>query len=230
MPHIARARLDSLRGATEIRLPSILRSTSSGAVKVNSPLAPLTATVWPSSLAVTPLGTATGFLPIRDIVLFRRFGRSEDLAQDFAANMLLARCVIGHDAFWRRDDRHAKTVGDARHGVDRGIDPPARLRDALDLPDRRLIVRIFQFDLELGAAIAEFRRRIAADIAFGLKHVEHMRAEPRAGRRNLAAAAHLRVADAGEHIAQRIVHRHVLNSSPARLDEAGDQALVAELA
>src|SRR5262249_18822328 len=35
-----------------------------------------------------------------------------------------------------------------------------------------------------------------------------MRAQPRSRRLHLALAAHLRIADAGEHIAQRIVHCH----------------------
>src|ERR1700742_853346 len=102
MPHMARARLDSLRGATLMRLPSSLTSTSSGAVNFNSPLAPLTATVCPSSLAVTPDGTVTGFLPIRDISMFRWVSRSEDLAEDFAADMRFAGGVVSHNALRRR--------------------------------------------------------------------------------------------------------------------------------
>ena len=68
-------------------------------MKESSPFGPFAFTVWPSTLAVTPAGTATGFLPIRDIVNLPWFCcRSEDLAEHFAAHVLLAGVVIGHDA------------------------------------------------------------------------------------------------------------------------------------
>ena len=45
-----------------------------------------------------------------------------------------------------------------------------------------------------------------------LDDVEHMCAQLRAWRRDFAATAHLRVADTGEHIAQRICHSHLYDS------------------
>src|SRR5271165_998362 len=133
---------------------------------------------------------------------------SEDGAEDLAADVVLARGMVSHDALRRRHDRDAEPVADARHGVDGRIDPAPRLRDALDLADDRLVVEILQLDLELGAAVAVVRGRIAADVAFGLKHVENLLAKGGAGRRHLAALAHLRIADPGEHIAEGIVHCH----------------------
>ena len=67
MPHMARAFLVSSRGVTS--MPSAVFSTliSSGTVNDSSPLAPLTLTVWPSTVAVTSDGTGTGFFPMRDI-------------------------------------------------------------------------------------------------------------------------------------------------------------------
>src|SRR5208282_4457643 len=78
----------------------------------------------------------------------------------------------------------------------------------LDLLDHGMAVEIFQLHLELGAAVAEIRGGVAADIAFVLQDVEHVRAQLGARRRHLVLAAHLRVADTGEQIAQRIVDRH----------------------
>src|SRR5271165_1240832 len=181
MPHMARARFSSLCGWTCTAPASIEIDTSSGAVNLSSPFAPLTAIVWPSTLAVTPEGMGTGFLPIRDMAQFRFFGGpSEDGAEDFAADIVLAGGVISHDALRRRDDRDAEAVADARHGVDSRINATARLRYALNL--------------ELRSAIAVIGGRIAADVAFRLEHVEDLLAKGGAGCRHLAALAHLRVA------------------------------------
>src|ERR1700744_113784 len=204
MPHIAWASFVSVRGSTEIAPFSNFTATSSGTVNDNSPFAPFTETRWPSTLAVTPEGTATGFFPIRDIVCFLK-PASEDLAEHFAADIGFARGMVGHHALRCRDDGDAETVADARHAVDGCVNAAARLRHALDFADPRLAVEIFELDIELGAAVAELRRRIAADITLVLQNVEHVGANARAGRRHLALLAHLRVADAGEHIAQGIV-------------------------
>src|SRR5262249_44394437 len=67
MPHFERAALLSLRAFTATELFSTATAMSSAAVKESSPLGPFTFTVWPETEAVTPLGTGTGFLPMRDI-------------------------------------------------------------------------------------------------------------------------------------------------------------------
>src|SRR5262249_8311482 len=97
---------------------------------------------------------------------------------------------------------------DARQGLDRGVDPAPRLRYPRDLAYHGLAVEIFQLDIELGAAVAEFGGGVAADVAFVLEHVEHARAQGRARGRYLGLVAHLRVADAGDEIAERIVQSH----------------------
>src|SRR5262245_12687462 len=57
--------------------------TASGHVNDSSPFGPFTLTVWPDTVAVTPDGTGTGFLPMRDIVssylYFRLSGRQNML-------------------------------------------------------------------------------------------------------------------------------------------------------
>src|SRR6478609_2289493 len=213
IPHIACASLVSVRGSTEMAPFSNFTATSSGTVNESSPFVPFTETRWPSTLAVTPEGMATGFFPIRDMFAF--LSPSEDLAEHFAADIGFARSMVRHHAFRRGDDRDAETVADARHSIDRGIDATARLRHALDFADYRLPFVIFELDVELGAAIAEIGRRIAADIALVLQHIEHVRTNARARRRHLALLAHLGIADAGEHVAQGIVncHRSLLTSS-----------------
>ena len=83
------------------------------------------------------------------------------------------------------------------------------LRDALDLPDDGFAIEILQFDLEIRTAILELGDGIATDVAFILQNVENAGAQFRTRRRNAVLAAHLRVTNTGEHIAQRIGHRHV---------------------
>src|SRR5829696_721580 len=81
MPHLARAVLDSSRGFTWTAPFSMATVTSSGTRNESSPFVPLILTVCPSTVAVTPDGTATGFLPTRDISILvliqcgRGFGR-----------------------------------------------------------------------------------------------------------------------------------------------------------
>src|ERR1700704_1533657 len=109
---MARARLVSTRGSTLISAPSTLATTSPWSTSETAPLGPFTLTTWPSTLAVTPEGTATGFFPTRDMILFHwhptrtisrssyrpvRF-KSEDRAEDFSAHIIVARIVIRHHA------------------------------------------------------------------------------------------------------------------------------------
>src|SRR5919202_3599393 len=217
-PHMARPRLSSWRGATVTPSAPDSTVTSSTSVSDSSPFGPFTRTVCPSTVAVTPLGSATGFFPIRDMLptVPSRPPGSEDPAEHLAAHVLLARLGVGHHALGRRDDRHAEAVVDARQVPHRGIDPTARLRDALDLADHGLALVIFKLDVELGLAVAVLDHAVAADIALGLQHVEDALAQLRGRRRHPGLAPHLRVADAGQHIAERIAHRH--RSTPYQLD------------
>src|SRR5262245_44454232 len=70
---------------------------------------------------------------------------------------------------------------------------------------------------------------ITADKAFRLENLEHALTLPGAWHRDLRLVPHLRVADARDHVADRIVdcHRALL---PARLHEARNQALRSEVA
>src|SRR4029079_190259 len=101
--------------------------------------------------------------------------------------------------------------------------------DPRHFADHRLAVEILQLDLELAAAVGMIDLGVTADEALVLEHVEHADAEPRARGRDLGLLAHLRVVDARDQIADWIVDLHAI-LLPARLHEAGNQALGAELA
>src|SRR5262245_1763275 len=212
MPHSARAIFVSSRGVTSTPAGLFFTSICSGQVKVSSPFGPFILTVRPSTVAVTPAGMTTGFLPTRDIAQLLHpwrpaSPRSKHVAEDLAANVLLARPGVRHHALGSRQDGDAEAVGHARQIAYRLIDAPAGGRHAADLADGRLAVGVFQFDLELGETVLMVDAGVAADVAFVHQHVEYPRAQIGSGRGHLGPPPLLRVADAGEHVAERIVHR-----------------------
>src|SRR5665213_1018349 len=126
-PHMARARVESSRGAKE-SAPSLCATTiSSLTVHESSPLGPFTVTRWPSRPTVTPAGMEIACLPIRDI--------SIHLAEDFAADVGVARGGVGHDALGGGEDRDAQAVLHWLQIADGRIDPAPRLGDAGDFGD-----------------------------------------------------------------------------------------------
>src|SRR5690606_30064177 len=69
VPHIIRACLLSLTGFTQTLPSSSRASTLSLSLRLSSPSLPFAESRRSAISTVTPLGTATGFLPTRDIVL-----------------------------------------------------------------------------------------------------------------------------------------------------------------
>src|SRR5262249_15431095 len=100
-------------------------------------------------------------------------------------------------------------IVDARQGLHRAVDAAARLRHARNLADHRRAVEILELDVELGSAVLVLDLRISADVTLALEHFEHARPQARPGGRHLRLVARGRIADAGEHIAERIVQSHL---------------------
>src|SRR6266581_7841469 len=88
---------------------SSVSNMSACSVRLISPFGPFTVILCPSSVAVTPLGNATGFLPMRDIARLLPHHR-----EHFAAHPGGARFAVGHQALRRAQNRHAEAVLDAR--------------------------------------------------------------------------------------------------------------------
>src|SRR6185437_3217337 len=99
----------------------------------------------------------------------------------------------------------------------------SRLRDALNLADYRRAVEIFELDLKFRPATGVGHARVTADKSFRLEHLEHTFALPGTRHRNLRFVAHLSVADARDHVANRIVdcHRALPTSSTSQGLESG---------
>src|SRR5438045_8791893 len=66
----------------------------SGTLCASSPLGPLTFTVFPSTVTVTPAGMETGIFPIRDMVVVSL----PDDGHELAAGACLSRCPVRHHA------------------------------------------------------------------------------------------------------------------------------------
>src|SRR6059058_868044 len=93
--------------------------------------------------------------------------------------------------------------------------------------DRGLALEIFELDAQ-ALLPGKLFFRIAADVAFALEHVEDAHAQVRRRGQDRVLARLLAVADAGEQITQRIGHRHSCNPLPARLYDAGNEALIGQ--
>src|SRR5712691_2518481 len=119
---MARARLVSLFGLTVTPPASSLAATSSCSTSSAAPLGPFIFTVWPSTLAVTPEGIGTGFLPMRDMPV-----PLEHRTEDLAAHIGVAGGVVRHHPLGGRNDGNAEAVVDARQILHRSIDAASRL-------------------------------------------------------------------------------------------------------
>src|SRR5690606_30361772 len=98
-----------------------------------------------------------------------------------------------------------------------------------DRADNSLVVRVLQFNFVLGSTVLELGLRIAADETLGLENVQHPTTQGRGWCRYGILATHLRVADAGQHIADWIGKAHGRFSLPARLNQARNLAHIAQL-
>src|SRR5688572_261613 len=120
--------------------PSRPNEIPSGNFRDSSPFGPFTDTVDPSMLTVTPFGTRTGILPIRDIVR----PPLPDEGEQFAPGVGLASLLIGHEAARRAEDRHTQSVAHARNLGGADITTEAGRGDAAQLANDRLAARVTQ--------------------------------------------------------------------------------------
>src|SRR6266496_1920575 len=166
---------------------------SACSVRLISPLGPFTVILRPSICAVTPLGSATGFLPIRDIC-----GSLPDHREHFTAHPGGARFAVGHKSLRRAEDRHAEAVLDARD--------LAHLDVAPQPPVLPIVQHLEVLDV---VVVAENRR-------YGDFQLRHRHVHP-------AVARHTGVAHPGEHIGDGINNAHLVSPDlPAGFAHAGN--------
>src|SRR5712675_1936768 len=120
---------------------SSARIMSSCSERVISPFGPLTVILCPSICTVTPWGSGTGFLPIRDIARLL-----PDHREHFTTHPGGARFAIGHEALRRAENRHAEAVLDARDLARLDVAPEPGRRHAVQLADHGRVVVILQVE------------------------------------------------------------------------------------
>src|SRR3954465_261036 len=183
--------------------PSLFTSTFGSAARAMVPSGPFTE-IWPPvRLISTPFGTGTGYFAIRDIGV----SSSGDDAEDFAAHAVGAGLAIGHHAARGRQDRHAEAVHDLRNVVAALVYAQARLGNALQPLDHRLAGVVLQCDGEL-VLHAVLAQREVLDVALILQHLGDRCLELGAGHQDLHMPHHLGVADADQHVGDRVSHAH----------------------
>src|SRR5437016_2030018 len=209
-PHIWRPRSAPSRGATVTPCSPTLASTSFASLTLNSPLGPFTRTDCPSTVALTPFGSETGFLPIRDISKLRSSAASEHAADHFPAHVFFAGARVRHHALRRGDDRKTKAAAVRTQITHRGVYTSPRRRDTLQLANDRPPFVILELNLKLLQAALELHFRITPDEALRLQYVEHAHALSRKRRLYFRCSTHLAIPDACKEIADRIRYRHVV--------------------
>src|SRR5260221_308419 len=212
--------------------PSCFTSTFGSVGRAMVPSGPFTEMLPLARVRSTPFGSGIGYLAMRDMAL----SLSDD-AEHFAADTVSAGLAIGHHAARGREDRHAQPVHHARDVIPALVDAQPRFRDALDALDHRPAGVVLEADGELLLGAAVFTTSAAfvtdgevLDVALVLQHPGDGALQSRSGHRDLRVADQLRIADAGQHVGDRVMHAHIASPLPARFDDAGHFALEREVA
>src|SRR5215211_696804 len=187
----------------------------------SSPFGPFTLTSSGSMTTSTPSGTGIGCFPMRLTGLSSPHPRHQ-----LAAHALAARVVAGHDAARGGDDRRAHSALDLRDAARVYVATAAGLRESLDPGDHRpAVLGVLQADAQR-APHATRLDLVPVDVALLLQDARDLRLEVGGGHLHLVVVGPQSVADAGQEVCDRVgLHR-----LPARLRQAGDHALVGDLA
>src|SRR6266496_106882 len=174
-------------------------------VRVSEPSGPFIVIAPGASVTSAFAGSGMGWLPMRDIAV--SCSRSGDDAKNFAPDTGGARLAVGHHAARRRDDRDAEPVHHPRNVVLALVDAQPRLRHALDPFDHRPAGVVLERDLEHGLHFVS-RDLEAVDVAFVLQYLRDGQLDLGRRHRDDGLLDHLRVADARQHVGDRISHAH----------------------
>src|SRR3954453_520787 len=186
---------------------------SPGISRSRLPWGPFTRTTRPSSVMSTPEGTGMGDLPMR------LMGGSElpDETEDLAAHAGLASLSIGHQALAGGHHGDTQATKDPGQAVGLGVHPQAGLGHALDPGDGPgAVLRVLHADGEgLAGPVISVGHVEALDVALALEDGGERLLQLRGGHAHLVVHRHVAVADAGEHVGDRVGHRHRrITSSP----------------
>src|SRR5215468_998516 len=198
--------LPSSLGLVTVMTPSLWDTSMGSATSSESlPLGPVTVTSRPSMVTSTPLGIATGIRPIRDIAV-----SSPDVGEDFPAYAALDRLLVGHQATRGGDDGDAQTAEHPRQVVLLCVHAQPGLGHPLEARDRPLTGRpVLERDHE-GLADLGILDVPAGDVALLLEDLRDVNLDRGAGHAHGVVVCRVGVAQTGQHVCDRIGHRHGL--------------------
>src|SRR5690606_33058600 len=179
--------------------PSATETRTSSCISHSSvPLGPFTLTVEPSMVTSTPLGIGMGALPIRDM------SGLPDVTEHFAADLATPGLTAGHHTLRRAHDRDPEASEDPRNLLLADVHAKPRAGDPPDAGDHRLaVIRVGDVQLQV-VPRALGNVRDAAQEPFLLEHLRHGTLHLGGGHSDLLVVRGCRIADAREHVCQRI--------------------------
>src|SRR6185436_2895947 len=202
VPDIALAWFE-LPSALHFRVsPSFSTPTFGSIGRTTVPSGPFTEISAGEIFTSTPLGSGIGFLAMRDMAV-----SSGDDADDFAADAGGARLAIGHHAARGRNDRHAEAVHDLGQAVAVLVDAQAGFGNALEPLDHRAAGVVLEADAQNFFCTVLAHREVL-DVALVLQHLGDGNFQLGTGHADLHLPDHLGIADAGQHVCDRIAHAH----------------------
>src|SRR4249920_1394893 len=198
--------LPSSLGRVTVMTPSLWDTLMGSATSSESfPLSPVTVTARPSMVTSTPLGIGTGMRPIRDISV-----SSPDVGEDFPAYAALDRLLVGHQATRGGDDGDAKTAEHPRQVVLLRVHAQPGLGHPLEARDRPLTGRpVLEQDHEVLADLGVLHTP-AGDVALLLEDLRDVNLDRGAGHAHRVVVCRVGVAQTGQHVCDRVGHRHGL--------------------
>src|SRR5690606_39878619 len=129
--------------------------------------------------------------------------------------------TIRHVTLRRGNDGHAKSVHYRRNLLRTAIDSQTRAAYALDLFNHRAACIVLEADVQLRLALDILHSEII-DITLILKNARDRALELGCRHGNSCLVDALRIADARQHVGNRITHTHSsIPPLPTRLDDAG---------
>src|SRR5688572_6079242 len=204
VPDIASACRELLATLTSTRFSTFSTFTCGVSFWVSVPSGPLMEISPGASVTSTLSGSTTGKFPILDMA---SVPLRHD-AQHFATDAQPARLAVRHHALGRRNDGYAESVHHTGHFAGAPVDAQPRPAHALDFLYHRFSSVILQADFEQRLALVLAHREIL-DIAFVFQHLRDRGFHPACGHRHRLLFRALRIADAREHVGDRIAHRHL---------------------
>src|SRR5215472_7426068 len=187
------------------------------------PFGPATATVLPSIFTVTPLGRGIGFFPILDIAVSSQL---PDFAEDLAAHAFFAGLATGHHASRRGQNVDAQSPEHARNLRPPHVNPAAGAGNPLHFRDRGFIVAaVLQIDAHDLVSVF-FRCLEVRDVALFLQNAGNLQLQLGSGNIYLLVTRINRIANARQHVCDRIgqPHRLLLLEPPVRSAPSGEPA------